>query len=219
MAKDNAVAQKAAWAKAAGKAKSTWKSARKAKGGQGFEEPEIEDGTYRARLVKASFGVSKKSHAPYTNLRFLIVEPDSPFKGNKHGRLDMLMDEDEERQQKNQENFSKTMHGLGYELEELDIEKDIPDLVEDLNKSRPYVELYIKNWQSDKNHGLNIYVNRTLTEDEVEELGLSDEEAGDDSDDGGDDESSEGKGKKSPPGRGAAPKKKAAPKKGAGSRR
>ncbi len=209
MAKDDAAAKKAAWAKAANQAKGSWKSARKAKAGEFTEEPEIEDGTYQARLVNASAGVTKKSSIPYVRLVFLIVE-DCDYKGDKHSRMDFLLDDDDEKQAAKQASFAKCMSGMGYDVEELEM-TDIPDLVDDLNKERPFVEVWIKNWQGEKSHGKNVNVNRQLTEDEVASLDLDPED--------GDGDSEKDAPKKTPPSRGGAARKKAAAPKGAKSRR
>lgn len=206
MAKDNRenpAAKKAAWAKAANQAKGSWKSARKAKAGQFQEDPEIEDGTYFARLVNAKADFTKKSNVPFFRTTFVIVEGE--YKGDKHSRMDFLTDDDDERQAAKQASFSKCMSGLGYDVEELEF-PEIPQLAADLIKDKPYVEIYVRNWQTDNGHGTNIMVNRQLTEDEISGLDFT-------GDDDADTQSETPKGKPS----GGAARKKAAPK-GAGRR-
>ena len=190
----NPAAKKAAWTKASTDAKATWKSARKAKAGS-FEEAEIEDGTYRAQLIDAKADVTKKGQ-PYTNLTFVVL--DDPYTGDKHRRADFLTDDDEQRQAQKLEGFSKTMSGLGYDVSELEM-SEIPDLIEDVKKDKPFVEIYVRAWQGERSHGISIYVNRLLTDEEIEEVKDAVEEEGDDEPE------------KAP--KKSAPKKKAAPKK------
>jgi hypothetical protein len=198
---DNAAARKQAWAKAAGNSAKSWKSARQAKAG-GFADVEIEDGTYPARFISGKADVSKKG-MPYVNLKFKVLG-DSEMQGLKPSRTDFLQDEDPERQEAKQAGFAKTMAGLGYGVDELEL-GEVPELMAELNKDCPLVEIYIKNWESDSGKtGYNLYVNRQLTDEEAAEF----PDTGDDDDGDGDTVPV-----KTPP------KKKAAPKKKAGSKR
>ena len=169
----------ALWNKQTAKAKKTWKSSRKAKGGR-FEDVEIEDGTYHARLSKGTASISAKSKVPYVVTKFVILQGD--YEATTVRRQDFLQDDDAERQSMKQESFAKAMDGCGYDVSELDL-SEVPQLVDDLNEDRPYVEIGIVNWQSDTNHGYNCYVNRLLTDEEIAELGDGTTEDVDDDED------------------------------------
>lgn len=97
---------------------------------------------------------------------------DGEYEATKVRRMDFLSDEDPERQAAKQESFAKAMDGLGYNVESLEL-AEVPDLVADLNKDKPYIEVNIVNWQGDKSHGYNCYINRQLSAEEVEELGMN----------------------------------------------
>lgn len=155
----------------------TWSKARKVEGGS-FGVPEIEDGTYQGRLTSAKLGVTKAKKGqdpqPWVNMSFVVLQGD--YAGTRVRRSDFLTNEDEERQERNMENFFKTIQSLGFETAELKME-DLPDLIRDLNKDKPYVEIAISNWTSDKDNnkkGLNVYVNRELDKEEVKDLQAED---------------------------------------------
>jgi hypothetical protein len=172
------------WEKQVAKAKSTWKTSRRAKLDD-FQDAEIKDGRYYARLTKAGCSVTKKSKIPYVSLKFIILE--GVYEGTAVRRMDYLIDEDEERQAAKQKSFAKAMDGMEYDVSSLDL-KELPALVSALNKDRPIVEVNISNWQGERSHGYNLYINKVLTEQEITELGLSD---GDEDDSEEDEDDSE----------------------------
>ena len=215
MAKKAATPQdtSARWNEESRKAQKTWKKAREAKAGNDFSNPEIADGNYVARVLKAKAdftkGDKKKGYAsiPYVSLTLVVVEGE--YVGTKLNRMDRLGGNDEDQAVANQERFAKTMDGIGYNCEELEL-KEVPDLVKSINDDKPFVHITVaNNTGKDGKEYLNVYCNKVATQDELDELGIGDD-AGDDAEDDTAEEKAEPKktsAKKAPANRGTARKR------------
>jgi hypothetical protein len=170
-----------------------WKKARTVDLGKGdFSTPDIEDGSYQAQLTGMQLGAFKPQAAKgkkgsdgfrpatpaslWVSFNFVIKNGD--YAGTKVRRRDVLSNPDEspdpERAQKNLNNFVKNLKGLcgdAYDISALDIDADLEDLAKDLSKDKPYAQLGISNWTSERDpdkKGINVYINKRLTAADVE---------------------------------------------------
>lgn len=163
------------WATESKKVSKTWSKARGAKAGGGYSNPEIEDGNYVARVIKAKADFTKGTKTnpsmPYVSLTLVVVDGD--YAGTKLMRMDRLNDQDPERAAGAQERFAKTMDGIGYDCSELEL-SEVPKLIDSINKDKPFCHITVKNSTGDSGKEyLNVYCNKEATKEELENLDIA----------------------------------------------
>lgn len=127
--------------------------------------PEFDDGRYIARLVDIQIGKSQSSNRDQADFSFKFVEGEYAGK-IKHNYQGLETEQ-------NLEFFLKDLARLGYDIEELDID-DLKTVIKEITKEKPYVQIVLKT----KGGGdyQNVYINRLLDADDVEDESEEDED-------------------------------------------
>lgn len=128
-------------------------------------KPDIEDGSYVAKLTDAVPGVrevqvkegkvTKKVKVPNVRYSFQITKGE--YKGTKLSRIDSF-------DEKNAERSSANIQRLGYETEDVEM-SDLPDLFAQIKEDAPVVKLAVKN----NGEYLNVYINGIVGDDDEDE--------------------------------------------------
>lgn len=124
------------------KYKKAWKTARKVEaGGGGFASPVAPDGRYTARMTSARAGVTKNKEL-YISMAHVITE--GPQTGTKVDIFQSL-------EPAKMEWAVKAVKSLGFEFENDEASlTDMKEIMEELNKTKPIVQLSCKNKTVDK---------------------------------------------------------------------
>lgn len=107
---------------------------------------------------------------PLFRLQFMILDGD--YAGTEISRTDFLSGTDKEGNDNSEQKmsyFAKTLDGAGYDISGLAI-NELPALAGEINKDQPYVQIATQTKVSNGKKYLTIYVNRTLTDDEIGDL-------------------------------------------------
>ena len=168
---------KADFMKKMGKYKKAYKEARTVDAGGSFSTPEMEDGSYEAKLTSVKAGVDK-SDVPYVSLQFVVTK--GPAKGERPSIYHGMRNED------SIEYLVKDCKRLGIETDEMELDETIDALLE-LASEKPLVKIDVKNNEykatkgpnkGKKVNALNVYVGKILQESE--EVDDDDDEEEDD---------------------------------------
>ncbi len=176
---------KADFLKAAAKHKAAFKKARKVDA-TGFDNPELADGRYKARLESIRCGVTKTDKTPYVSINFKIVSGES--KGERPSIFHTLKDE------QSIEYLVKSCKRLDIDCDDMELEEMI-DALDALAEDHPEVFIDAKNntYKNKKTkkteNALNIYVGKLATDSDEEESDDDEEadDAGEDEEEGTDD--------------------------------
>lgn len=193
---------KADFLKASKSGAKIWKQKRTVDPGQGFSQPELDDGQYIARHSKMTVGTTK-AKLPYVSWTFVIAEgEDKGKRPNKFYNLDKEV---------GMEQLSKDLQRAGFDIADLEL-SEIPGLADEMNEDKPYLRISVKNNEAevkDPKTGkkvtktfLNIFVDSLLEDYEPEDDEEEEEEKEEDTKKGkkskkdeDEDEKPKGKGK------------------------
>lgn len=152
-----------AFLKAAGKVSGAFKKARTVKA-DSFEDPDIPNGLYPARVTDVQLGVTKNND-PWFKIAAVIAS------GEYEGTALSIFHSIVAARESSAEFLCKDLQRAGYETEEMDI-ADLPGIADHLKENKPLLEIRAK-WNDLKDKvtklptgekKLNLYINANLDE-------------------------------------------------------
>ena len=167
------------------KKKKQFTKARKAKP-SAFGIPEIDNGTYVARL---SASIATRGDENTIVVTFPWTVDRGAKKGTSH-RVDVwLSGRTDEEEQASFDDLSRRLQVLGYDMDEIELSKDLPGILEEIAKDKPLVRIGLKNGESKTGTKyLGCYFNELLDDEDAE---LDEEEEEDEEDESEEEEEEE----------------------------
>lgn len=165
-AKDNA----ALLDKKLGNLGKVWKKARTVDPKGNFEDPDVPDGTYSARIDSAKLGLTQKEDLTF---EIKLVIEGGEYDATKVRIFHMLKGDDEEALQKKLEFLAKDLKRAGYEIDDLD-PADLKDIAAHMTENKQLLEISTKQGEDkQKNRRLNVYINKLVGAEKSETNGKS----------------------------------------------
>jgi len=137
----------------------TWKKARTVDASSNFDDPDVPDGTYEARIVSAKIGLTAKEDVTFT-IRLQIEGGE--YNDTKVRVFHFLAAADEEEMETKCAYLAKDLKRAGYELEENDVNPlDLKEIAAHMTEAKQLLEISTKqNEGKDGKMRLNVYINK-----------------------------------------------------------